>query len=180
MEYAFRKSALENEKNYRIEQDYVLVEDLKTGSKNQIAFRDIKSIHLKYLAKRNMPDAYLCTIISRNGSKLVLSSQHYKGIASFENRDESYAQFVTTLHSLLKNEELTYSKGIGAFGYWISMIFFIFAGLVIAAISLTALIPYGIVTLLVLIYIFFRLKKHYKINKPGSYNPIEIPKELLP
>ena len=60
------------------------------------------------------------------------------------------------------------------------MIFFIVLGLVFAMISLAALIPYGIFVLVAVIFLFFRLRKHFKLNKPGNYDPNFIPEVLLP
>lgn len=180
MTYAFRKSALENEKRYLLQEDSLIIEDLKNGSKRKLSLSSIRTVHLKFLAKRNMPDAYLCTIKSNEGGELILSSQHYKGIASFEDRAKDYSEFVRALHADLAQHKVLFSKGLNSFSYWGSMLAFILVGLVIALIGLTALFPYGIFTLLVLVYLFFRLKKHFKINKPGVYDPKEIPAELLP
>jgi hypothetical protein len=135
---------------------------------------------MKYLAKRSMPDAYLCTLKSKNGKEITLSSQHFAGFASFENRDATYKPFIEELHMRLAKFPIEFSKGINVFIYWLSMVFFIGAGAVILLISLFALIPYGIFTIAVMIFLFFRLRKHFKKNKSGKYDPKQIPVELLP
>ena len=180
MEYQFRKSALENEKKYSLIGDGLLIEDLKTGSQTTLNFSSVKQVHLKYLAKRSMPDAYLCFIKERSGKEWTLSSQHYAGIADFENRDATFSPFVRAMHKQLANHQLEYKKGLNAFIYWLSMVFFILLGLVAVGIGVAAIVPYGWFTILVAVLLFFRLRKHFKKNKPGTYDPVNIPEELLP
>lgn len=126
MEYQFRKSLLENELKFVLRDESLQVLDLKTSVTRDIPYKDIREVKLHYLAKRNMPDAYLCDLVAQNGAKIHLNSQHYQGIASFENRGSSYTPFVKAQHEKLASKNTNFIKGINPLLYWASMIFFIF------------------------------------------------------
>lgn len=161
MEYLFRKSALENEKKYTLQENQLAIIDLKTGNEKLVDLSNIVSVELKFLAKRSMPDAYLCRLKNKQGQKYLLSSQHYKGVASFEDRSTTYTPFVKALHQQLAHYPIQFKKGINGVLYWLSLVFFSGAGLLALIFAFAALIPYGIFIIAMLIFLFFRLKKHF-------------------
>lgn len=184
MEYAFRKSAFEKEKTYALIKEGIEVTDHE-GSKTLWKYLDIVQVKTSYGASKNN-SFYQCVLKMANGTSLLLKSQHYRGIADFEDRNETYSAFVQGLHKLLAlaNPHVEYKKGIGLIGYIASMIIFIVAGLFLPIFSIGALIAgslfYGIVGILASLFLILKMVTYSKKNKPGKYAPDNIPAKLLP
>ena len=184
MEYAFRKSAFEKEKTYVLTKDGIEVSD-PDGPKTVYKYADIEQVNTSFAASKNN-SFYQCRLKLTNGLSLSLKSQHYRGIADFEDRDEAYSTFVTRLHKLLavSNPHVVYKKGIGMIGYIASMLVFTIAGLLLPIGSIAALITgsilYGVIGVIASILLILRMVKYTRKNKPGKYSPDNIPKTLLP
>ena len=184
MEYAFRKSALEKEKTYALTKEGIEVTDHE-GNKTMHHYSDVSKVNTSYAASKNN-SFYQCELKMASGPSLQLKSQHYRGLADFEDRNEAYREFVTALHKLLAaaNPNVAYKKGISVAVYIASMAIFIIAGILFPIIAIFALIAgstiYGIIGIIGSLFLIIRMVTYSKKNKPGNYEPDNIPPNLLP
>ncbi len=184
MEYTFRKSAFEKEKTYTLTKEGIEVTDHE-GAKYLYEYVNVIEVKTSYAASKNN-SFYQCAVKMANGASLLLKSQHYRGLADFEDRNEAYSVFVTRFHNLLAaaNPLVVYKKGIGLVGYIASMLIFVIAGLILPIISIGALFTgsllYGIVGILASIFLMIKMVRYARKNKPGKYAPNDIPGNLLP
>ncbi len=180
MHYEFRKSAIENEKRYTCEADRLVIVDLKTEEPVSILYENIKKVNLEYFTKRYMADTFLCHIYSSTNKKITLNSHHYNSFASFENRKENYVPFIKELHNKLAERDIVFSKGMSKGLYWFQIIGFTLLGLAAFAVGILVGFPQGIFVILGTVLLLSLLRNHFKFNKPGNYNPRDLPKEMLP
>jgi len=148
-------------------------------------YTDIAQVSTSFASSKNNA-FYQCELKMRNGSLLLLKSQHYRGLADFEDRNKTYSEFVIGLHKLLAlaNPEVVYKKGVRFMSYVISMLIFAITGILFPIFSIGALITgnllYGIIGFIGSIFLILKMVKYAKKNKPGTYDPDDIPRGLLP
>ena len=184
MIYSFRKSAFEKEKSYELTQDGIKITDHE-GAVSLVKYSDILQVNLSFVSTKHN-SFYQCDLKLNAGNNLLFKSQHFAGIANFEDRGTDYANFITGMHKILNAAGLNikYKKGISSLGYFASMAVFIIAGIIFPIVSIGMLIGgqiiFGIVGIFVSIMLFLRMKKYMKKNKPGAYTPDLLPQTLIP
>lgn len=184
MIYSFRKSAFEKEKSYKLTKDGIQITD-HNGSVSLAKYADILQVNLSFVSTKHN-SFYQCELKLKTGSGLLLKSQHFAGIANFEDRNADYAKFISGLHEILNASGLNikYKKGISSLGYFASMAVFIIAGILFPIVSIGMLIGgqiiFGALGVFVSIMLFLRMKKYMKKNKPGTYTPDQLPETLIP
>jgi hypothetical protein len=99
IEYHFRPSLLAKERSYRLDRDGISPSD-----REKLRFSDIRKIRIyDSPGMRNLSGTTLspgfrrCVIRPAHGRAIVLSSNHFAGIANFEDRRESFDPFVAAL-----------------------------------------------------------------------------------
>jgi len=99
MEYSFRPSLLQKERRFRLERDGIWRSD-----GDAVKFADIRKIRIyDSPGMRNLGGTTLSPGFRRfviwpaHGRAIVLSSNHFAGIANFEDRRESFDPFVAAL-----------------------------------------------------------------------------------
>jgi hypothetical protein len=184
MKYSYRKSAFDKEKSYELTQSGIKVVDHK-GNESLTAYSDITEINPSFVSTKNN-SFYQCKIKVSSGPELLFKSQHYKGLANFENRNEDYTAFIKGLHKIVNatNLNIKFKKGIGTIAYILSMVIFVITGLLFPITSVFLLIGgqivYGGIGALVSVLLIFRMINFSKKNKPGSYSADALPDNLLP
>ena len=180
MQYSTRKSILENETIYTLTEHELLIKYLKTQNEKRLPYQNIKSIHLKYVSRKSVPSVFICIITTLKNNVFQINSQHFIGYAEFEDRKSTYTPFILGFHEKLTQTNINFIKGDNNLTYWFSILLFSILGIGMIALGISTTSNYGLIVLLVTIYLFFRLKDHFSRNKPGNYNPNNIPEELLP
>ncbi|MEQ9285262.1 MAG: hypothetical protein RIG77_00050 [Cyclobacteriaceae bacterium] len=184
MKYSFRKSAFEKEKSYELTTDGIRIVDHE-GKESLVEYTAILRVNPAFVSTKSN-SFYQCTLKLKNGESVLLKSQHYVGLANFEDRNESYVNFVKGLHKILStaNPGIEYKKGIGKLAYLASMLLFVIAGVAFPIVAIAMLIGgqllYGGIALLASILLIFRMINYSKRNKPGTYTPDALPDTLLP
>ncbi|MFY0650532.1 MAG: hypothetical protein JXQ96_00795 [Cyclobacteriaceae bacterium] len=184
MKYSFRKSAFDKDKTYELTQTSISITDHE-GRTTDTPYSDIETVNLQFVSTKNN-SFYQCELKLKNGSKILLKSQHYKGIANFEDRKEEYSLYISGLHKILNASKLDikYKKGISPVAYFLSMAIFILTGFLFPIIAIVMLIGgqllFGLAGLFVGIMLILKMLKYAKKNKPGTYSPDDLPESLLP
>lgn len=183
--YTFRSNAFVPERTYRLTGDALVIEE--AGKPNDGAFYDgISEVRLAYTPTRAATDRYRAQIIFRDGGMAELFNLHYRGVLDFPERNADYVAFLTTLHQHLakKGKEVRYHAGNSIGGYignW-ALTIFIFAMIAL----IVFLIPTWGATWIVLakfalVLIFLPVLVVYmRKAKPRTYDPLAIPKDVLP
>lgn len=83
---------------YKTTDTDLVIETESANDREAIPFSDVSTIRLTLFQGQG-----LCTILTRNGKKKVITSKHCKGFDDFEDRSESYKSFISTLHQKLKD-----------------------------------------------------------------------------
>lgn len=180
MEYSTRKSILENETIYTLTENELLIKDLKTENEKRLPYKNIQSVQLKYVSRKNVPSVFICIITTLKNNVFQINSQHFIEYGKFEDRKETYTPFIIAFHKKLIHAKINFIKGDNNLIYWSSILFFSLLGIGMLVLGINTISSVGIGILLVTLYLFFRLKDHYSRNKPGNYDPNNIPEELLP
>jgi len=183
--YAHRNSLLSQLRSYRIEDDALYWQD-DHQPEVRLAYADINSVEAQFSPTRVQANRYLLRLKTRSKGNVDITNTSYKGIGDFEELNETYVPFVIELHkkSAAKNPAISFKKGSSWAGY-------IFA--IVVAVALIALIAgagvfflvsgmiwIAAIKLAILIFLFPRLIRYIKRNKPASYNPLMLPDHALP
>lgn len=82
--------------NYTVENGSLVQCFAKTGERAAIPLQDVTVVRLTYVQRQA-----LCTVESRDGTRIVFTSRHYKGFGDFEERTAEYRAFLTLFHKEL-------------------------------------------------------------------------------
>jgi hypothetical protein len=183
--YRFRPNAFVGERTYRLTEDALTVEG--DGKRLDGAFYDgIAEVRLAYAPTRFARSRYRAQIVYREGGMAELFNTDYKGIGDFSEKDAEYSAFLSELHRRLaaKGKDVRFRRGNspGAWvGNWLLTIF-IFAMLALAFVLLMAwgLVWIAVVKIAIVLFFIPTLIRYMRRAKPGEYDPLAIPKDVLP
>ena len=152
----------------------------------QLDFGDIEAVELKYTPTRYERNLYRLRIRHRGGGQTDLTNGHYLRFASFEDRSPTFVPFVREFHRALAkaNPSVCYRRGMSRTGRtWAS------AACLLGGLILLAVAAYGVSTghsslsfasLFLFLAATLVLRSYFAKNRPGIYDPLELPEELLP
>lgn len=177
----FRINLFKKEQEFTLTDTSIIVKS-KTNSES-ILLNTIKKVNLQHVPGfRGAPEQYLCTVKYNHNKKIRFGNQSIIKAATFEDRRESYVKFVNELHSKLENKNISYEKGSGI--YFPFLTFYIIALTAFSILSFYGFtnnkMQVGIVMLLAFLGFAFIGRDFLKALKKGTYNPKEIPEDLLP
>jgi Flp pilus assembly protein TadB len=149
-------------------------------------FDEIAEVHLAYTPTRVARNRYRARIVYRGGGMAELTNTHYAGVADFPEHNAEYVAFLTELHRRLaaKGKDVRYRRGSGIGGYianWLLTVF-VFAMIALAFVLLIAwgLVWIAVVKLAIILFFIPTLIRFMLQSKPGAYEPLAIPKDVLP
>ena len=85
-------------------------------------FADIQRVRLTFAPTRLKPNRYACVVWLRNGLKLETDNMHFKGIANFEDRSDSYRAMLEDLLKGIAADRPGFMVNIGSGAYWPMML----------------------------------------------------------
>lgn len=183
--YRFRSNAFVGERTYTLTDDALVIEE--EGKPRDGAFYDgISEVRLAFTPTRAATNRYRTQIIFKEGGMAELFNTHFAGVLNFPEKNAEYNAFLAELHRRLaaKGKNVRYMRGnsqAAYFGNWLLTIF-IFAMLALAFVLLMTLGLVWIAVLKLVIILCFIpvLIRYMQRAKPGSYDPLDIPKDVLP
>lgn len=156
------------------------------GMKQRSALKEIAGIHLTFGNVPRSGDFGSCRITFRNGRFLIINSFDSWGTPASE-RAPVYRQFVRDLHARLAPEDrrrISFNAGHSTTRQTLGKVFLVLAGLLFVVLPIGLLLFTGELKGLFItvagvgfVYPFYRAMK---ANEPRSYDPDDIPDELLP
>jgi len=143
-------------------------------------------VRLAYTPTRFARNRYRAQIVYRDGGMAELTNTHHEGIGDFPERNAEYAGFLTEFHRRLakKGKDVRYVRGNSSAAYvanWLLTIF-VFAMLALAFVLLMAwgLVWIAVVKIAIILFFIPTLIRFMARAKPGTYDPLAIPKDVLP
>lgn len=166
--------------------DDALVVD-EAGKPRDGAFYDaISEVHLAYTPTRFARNRYRARVVYRAGGMAEFYNTHYAGVGDFPERNAEYSGFLTELHRRLaeKGKGIRFRRGSSPAGYaanWLLTIF-VFAMIALAFVLLMTwgLVWIAVVKLAIILFFIPTLIRFMLRSKPGTYDPLAIPKDVLP
>jgi len=89
--YHRRTSILEPALEYRAEADALVIAS-PTGER-RLPWRDVREIRLTFAPTEQKVDRYVLALRFAGAGKVQIDNMHWRGVADFENRSESYRPF---------------------------------------------------------------------------------------
>jgi len=183
--YGHRNSLLTKMRTYRMSEDALYWQD---DDKPEISlpYAEITSVEAQFAPSRVQENRYLLRLHSNRHEKVDITNTSYKGIGHFEERNESFVPFVRMLHQKIatSNASVVFKKGSSWAGYVFAIVvaFALIAVLVGAGLFflMAGVIWIAAIKLAILIFLFPRLLRYIKRNKPAEYNPLDLPDNILP
>lgn len=183
--YRNRPNAFVGERTYTLTDDALVVDE--AGQPRAGAFYDgVSEVQLAFTPTRADTNRYRARIVYRDGGMAEIFNTSYAGVMNFPESNAEYVAFLTELHRRLaaRGKDVRYRRGnsVGAYvGNW-ALTIFIFAMIGLAFILLTTWAVVWIAAVkLVLVVIFVPVLIAYmRRARPGTYDPLAIPKDVLP
>lgn len=181
--YSARCSAFERERLYLLAEPGLRVRE--TGRPERLLpYHAMRHLCLTHTVSRYIRDLYRCRILMADGSKLVLSNQHYLGGARFRDQGPEYAIFMRALHQRLLRGNTVFEQGPGivaryamwslGLGLALFLAILLLVGLAEGNLLLLLAAMAGVLPLGGVMYLI------HNRNRPQAYRPEAIPPELLP
>ena len=183
-EYKVRISALEPERSWSLRGD-TLFRETEGQASFAIPLRDITKVSLAYEPTRMQMRRFRCYLHNAHGRVATIQNEHFKSFASFEDRSTTYCLF---LHLLIPriaaiNPGCRFLRGVSHLRWIANAVFFfgIFGLLAIVMFFMFTAIGWLVIVKLLIIAFFVPTAIRWFIrNKPATFDPAEIPKDLLP
>jgi len=149
-------------------------------------YGEITSVTCLFAPTRTQSNRYLLRIQTRGRGRIDISNSHYKSFGNFEEKNGSFVAFATELHKKIAacNPGTLFHRGSSMAGYIfsIAMAGILFVILVGAGLFFLMAGVIWIVALKIGLLVFYTptLLRYIRRNKPASYNPLDLPKDILP
>lgn len=185
LSYTYRQSILTKPWTFSLTDDALsFQEDQRPAI--VIPYSQIKQVKPKFDPTRVQLNRHVIDVQLTNGRSYKIASMSYQGISDFTDQAAQYSRFIKAFHERLAhaNQTLQYKKGISQLGYVASvgmLVFLILLLIVAVGFILTGTVNAVILIKFVLLIIFIpTLLKYIRRNKPGTYDPLDLPEDVLP
>ena len=183
--YSHRNSLLHNNRTYKIRNDKLVWQDDDIPEVS-LEYSNIKTVEAQFAPTRVQSNRYLLRLTTKSKGKVDITNTTYKGIGHFEELNQTYVPFVRELNRRIaeKNPKIQFKKGSS----WAGYVFSIFIGILLFVVIIAAFLFFlnagvlwlAAIKLIILIFFFPRLLRYIKRNKPASYDPLNLPANILP
>lgn len=149
-------------------------------------YDEIARIRLSYRPVSMLSHRFRTDIYNGQGRKLTLISASWSGIVTLAPQNESYRAFVEELHRRVaeRSPDVVCLAGLGAIAFAIGIVLFGAVMLALAGLLIRALTTGNVVAALFMLGFAAWFGWHtggwLMRNKPGRYDPANVPRKLLP
>ncbi len=184
-EYTQRLSPFHKTRTYSLSSGGLEWEE-ENGGREQLGFDAIEAVELKFAPTRYERNRYRLRIRHQGGGKTDITNKHFRGFASFKDQSSTFVPFLREFHRNLAgaNPSVAYRRGMSPSGRLLALVSCLIGGL-----ALLFAAAYGrrngndslfFACLLLLLIAALSLWSYFAKNRPGTYDPLELPDELLP
>lgn len=185
LSYCHRHSFLTKKRTYQLGNRALIWQD-EDGPEMAMPYDDIMSVEGQYSPSRVQSNRYLLSIKSRKKERVDITNTTYKGYGDFQENNDSYVPFIRELHRkiMAQNPDVIFKKGISQVGYYLSILTAALL-LIVVIVAGYFFFIHGYITVVIfkvvfIIYYFPSLMRYIQKNKPGIYDPIALPSEIIP
>lgn len=185
MRYATRNNALEPAVTWVLDDAVLRLED-GNAPPREIPLREIAGIELTFSPTRFEPNRFLCRLRLNGGGQREFFNRTYRGIADFQDTSAEYTTFVRQLHEALARHHpgCRFAAGVSGARYALNVAALILAGVVLLGalmfFVLVGLVWVALIKLVLVVFYTPAALRWLKRNHMRTYDPLAIPKELLP
>jgi len=182
--YAFKSSLIGAPLELRLSDD--ALEWRKGSAAGRAPYRRIRRIRLSFRPMTMQNHRFLTEIWPSDGAKLQIASTSWKSMFEHERLDAPYAAFVTELNRRVgaAGGQAAFDCGSPALLYWPGVVILCGATLGIAALAVRALAIgafAGAAFIAGFLALFlWQAGGFFVRNRPGTYQPDAVPRQLLP
>lgn len=151
-----------------------------------VAYRAIRRIRLSFKPASMQSRRNIAEIWADGAPKLQIVSSTWKSMMEQQRQDEGYAAFLTELHRLIvaSGAKPDYERGSVPLLYWPGLVLFAAVALSLAALTVRGL-QSGTLAGAAFVAAFLALflwqgGRFFRLNRPGSYRPDDLPRDLVP
>lgn len=182
--YTFRPAALGTPWQFTLGRDEI---SYHVGRKSgRVLLRDVRRVRMSFRPSTTLISRFRTEIWAPGAPKLDLQSMSWKSMIEQERRDAEYKAFIAELHRRLagRGAAARYELGVYPAIYWVGVGLF-----AIVALAIAGLIVRGVqmrfwsgTAFVVLFFAGFlwQAGNYFHRNRPGRYDPLALPEELLP
>ena len=185
LSYRARLNVLEGERTYRLAPEALVIDHGDGAPPEVVRFEDVSEVRLRYFPTRSQWNRFECLLTAPGRRWFRIGSEYYRGVMHFEDRGPEYRAFVREL-CLRVADAGAPTRFVTGRPMWVlmaesafllSMVGFLAAILVLVGGVVGALPGMRIGLLMVsipLLWLYFRR------NRPGSFDPRDVPALFLP
>ncbi|HCD31187.1 MAG TPA: hypothetical protein DER01_02205 [Phycisphaerales bacterium] len=184
-QYTYRQSILTKPWTFGLKNNALTWEE-EGKPLRMIPFTQITKVQPKFDPTRVQLNRHILHVHTTQNGIIKIASMTYQGINDFKDQASSYRTFIKAFHEQLSaaNPKMQFSKGITQLGYLASIGVLIF--LIVLLVGAVGFILMGAVNFIILIklglllYFIPSLVGYIRKNKPGTYDPLNLPADILP
>lgn len=185
LSYQARLNVLEGERTYRLAPEALVIDHGDGAPPEVVRFEDISQVRLRYFPTRAQWNRFECRVTIPFRGELRIGSQHYRGVMDFEDRGPQYRTFVRELCRRLADAgaptRFLTGPPVGvllAEGVFLLVMLALLAAILVVVGGVVGLLPW--IRLAVLVLFVPLLWLYFRRNRPGSFDPRDIPALFLP
>jgi hypothetical protein len=182
--YAYQPSLMGAPMELRLNGDTL---EWTVGNKSgRVPLRNVRLVNMSYNPKSMQPHRFVTRLWAEGAPHLDIVSTSWRSIMEQERLDARYAAFLRELHRRLAvaARQARFVRGKSPWLYWPGLVSFVLVSLGLAAMVLRTLQEHSALgALFVAVFLTLFLWQgvvFFQRNKPGSYRPGALPRELLP
>jgi hypothetical protein len=153
---------------------------------DRVAYGRIRRLRLSFRPAGIRSRRYIAEIWPASAPKLTIVSSSWKGMAERQQLDAGYATFVAELHRRLiaAQSAASFERGAPPLLYWPALALSTAAAAAMGALTIEALragVLAGALFVAAFLALFvWQMGGFFRRNRPGTYRPDDLPRDVLP
>ena len=152
----------------------------------QIPYRNIRRLRMSFRPVSMQSSRFITELWGEGTPRLKIVSISWKSMVEQERLDRSYSVFVRELHRRISKaaSSARFERGTNPWAYWPGLAIFVavalgLAGGAVQALQASAYTGAAFVGAFLALYLW-QIENFLRRNRPGTYNPEALPKEVMP
>jgi len=185
LSYRARLNVLEGERTYRLAPEALVIDYGDGAPPEVVRFEDISQLRLRYFPTRSQWNRFECLLTVPGRGRFKIANQRYRGVMDFEDRGPEYRAFVREL-CLRVADAGAPTRFLTGRPMWVLLAESAFLAAMLALLGVMLVVVGGVIgalpfVRLVLLAAFLPLLWFYfRRNRPGSFDPRDVPALFLP
>lgn len=182
--YSYRATVLGAPRHFTLSEDGI---DWNSGlMSGHIPYRNIRRLRMSFRPVSMQSHRFITEVWGEGAPRLRIVSTSWKSMIEQERLDRSYSVFVRELHRRISKTapSARFERGSSPWIYWPGLAIFVVVALGLAAGAVQALqagvyAGAAFVGAFLALYLW-QIENFLRRNRPGTYSPEALPKEIMP